>query len=565
MTSVHIYKSSVKVDLTQCDNMEKDNTKLRIKIRKIIKDINNDPEKLHQNEKMCHVCKKTFNLLLQHLSHSESCKENYPLSKIFILRLPSSIKMSECVCKCCNKRFKITSILKHLKHKTKLNCVSKYTDDELKYFKETSAIISKQKAKKWRKKNKEYYASHRSTYYQNNKEKFSEYYIKNKRQIAKRKSDHYVKNQAEISKRHSSYYQNSKVIRKYHRKFKNALSNNDYEKQCHILKEKSVYAKKVFLQKLKQLKEDQQKYALSNKTIASFENEIESTFAYIERKRQKVLEKLNNEWPLKIDTLGPFGFDEEKFDIVVALDILTVNTIQKIEWLFDSFSSRPLTPSFEKRIVQKYCRDKNSQHTCFKKELLRIDKKHTEECHKKLREKCEKYKNSAEAIIHCWTIKRLKEMIIFFRQQDIAPDLDQILSQLFIKIDEKIPQLQSKIDEVANEVKETICHWSIKTTKKWKKIHSSDDVFCDDMFENLKCELTYETDILEHQAQTKLKEISRDIGIKPPQNFWRQYFFWCEDTNCKCHEFKDAEEPQQNHFGGLQEKKKKNKKKSNQN
>ena len=235
MTSVHTYKSSVKVDLTQCNIMEKGNPELRIKIRKIIQDINNDPEKLYQMEEQCAVCKKTFKPLLQHLSHSESCKENFPLSKIFILRLPSSIKLSECICKCCNKSFKITSILKHLKHKTKLNCISKYTDDELNYFKETSTKITKQKAKKWRKKNKEYYASHRSTYYQNNKEKSSEYYIKNKRQIAKRKSDYYIKNQAEISKKHSAYYQNSKVIRKYHQKFKNALGNRDYEKQCNIL------------------------------------------------------------------------------------------------------------------------------------------------------------------------------------------------------------------------------------------------------------------------------------------------------------------------------------------
>ena len=93
-----------------------------------------------------------------------------------------SVRLTHLNCKCCNKRLKSTSILKHLSQKTKLNCINSYTEEELKLLKETSTKRTKVKISKWRKKNKQYYANHRKVYYEANKYK-----------LAKKESDHYAK------------------------------------------------------------------------------------------------------------------------------------------------------------------------------------------------------------------------------------------------------------------------------------------------------------------------------------------------------------------------------------
>ena len=523
--------------------MEKGNNKLRTKILNIIQNLNNDSEILNLTEQPCHVCKKTFKPLLQHVLHSESCKENYPLSKFFILRLPPGIKLPDWVCKCCKKKFQITSILKHLKHKTKLNCVGKYTDDELIYFKEIAAKITKYKAQKWRKKNKDYYASHRSSYYQNNRDVFakksSQYYIENKSHIAKRKSDNYIQNQAQIAKRHSAYYENAKVIRKYHQKFMKALRTNDYEKQCKILKEKSVYAKGVFIQKLIPFKEDKSKYALKKKTMESFENEIESAFTYLERKRQKVLEKLRNEWPLKI--YGAFGYDEDKHHIVVAVDILTVNTIKEIEYLFDNFSSRPSTPSCRKRIIEKYCHDKQSEHNYFKKELLRIDNKHTEECHTDLRKRLQKWKllfeNQDDGFVDLSILDIAKQTISFFREKvdSLPKEIEIEMTNLIEEIEKTLTELYSEINEVISEVTDVICQWNCGD-KGWKHKEKADTTFLEGSFENLKTHIYSKLHDLKHRVCTQMYNFCRLIAVEPPTLHFKE-IKKCHSLHCECSKF----------------------------
>ena len=106
-----------------------------------------------------------------------------------------SIRLTHFNCKCCKKRLKSTSILRHLRQKTKLNCISSYTEEELKSFKEKATKRTKFKIAKWRNKNEQYYASHRKDYYQKNKDR-----------IAKRESEHYHKNKDSIKKRQAEYY-----------------------------------------------------------------------------------------------------------------------------------------------------------------------------------------------------------------------------------------------------------------------------------------------------------------------------------------------------------------------
>ena len=106
-------------------------------------------------------------------------------------------KRTHVECKCCKKRLWTNRILQHLNHATKSDCKSNYSEDELNKLKEASQKRSANLRKKWKKKNKTYYASQRAGYYQVNKytlsKKSSEYYSKNKDKISKRQSEYYQK------------------------------------------------------------------------------------------------------------------------------------------------------------------------------------------------------------------------------------------------------------------------------------------------------------------------------------------------------------------------------------
>ena len=78
-------------------------------------------------------------------------------------------KRTHVECKCCKKRLWSNRILQHLNHATKSDCKSNYSEDELNKLKEASQKRSANLRKKWKKKNKTYYASQRAGYYQVNK------------------------------------------------------------------------------------------------------------------------------------------------------------------------------------------------------------------------------------------------------------------------------------------------------------------------------------------------------------------------------------------------------------
>ena len=112
----------------------------------------------------------------------------------------SGTKLTRIVCKCCKKKFKSNRILHHLNSHTKLNCISKYSEDELNSLKQESKKRSANLRKKWKIKNKTYYASQRAAHYEINKYKLSkqsaEYYATNKEKVLKRQSQYYLKRKA---------------------------------------------------------------------------------------------------------------------------------------------------------------------------------------------------------------------------------------------------------------------------------------------------------------------------------------------------------------------------------
>ena len=295
---------------------------------------------------------------------------------------------------------------------------------------------------------------------------------------------------------------------------------------------------KKFKDMMKILKEKKTPHKLKKKTLKFLDEVVESTDSFLKEEIDLISKKCNYYGD---DSLNRYTTEYDKdaaFDFIVTIQWLMDEMLDQLEFLLNSFiQNNNEKPSCLKK---KYLKNKLNTMKHFEEERSRIEEENIERAKMNLKESVSLiYKESCLKIIsYSSVLERANNTIKFFKQQEEIPlAVNQRLLKLSASIKKKIAELKSEIDEVEMEVNETICHWN---SKEWKKNESADIIFYEDMFENLKCHLKYEQKFLEHRIQQKLKEISREIALSPPEPFIKE-FFKCYDPDCKCFQFKDVE------------------------
>ena len=430
-----------------------------------------------------------------------------------------SVRLTHLNCKCCNKRLKSTSILKHLSQKTKLNCINSYTEEELKLLKETSTKRTKVKISKWRKKNKQYYANHRKVYYEANKYK-----------LAKKESDHYAKTKKKLqyyhrnkdSKKKAEYYKETKDRKLYNSNFNYLMKKMRYEyaspenvqifvsgfhKRCHEANEK-------FQEKLKDMKGKKTIQGWKNKSMKFLELEIETTVSTLISIVKETFEKFKSCYKKYDNRL--------RLEIFVLLHTHIEDRLNLIQQLINSF----IKGHDSEFIKWKYTFDKEEiLIESYNRELVYMKERFIDREKNEVQEKLKKAKIRIEKGHFPWFLKkRGTEIIAFFKSQDITPEIHDRLDRIKKSIESVFSEFQSENDDVVSEVGQIICQWN-KNTKKWREKKASDLMFITDMFENQEHHLDNEKMKLWHKLQFNLEDIHREIGAQPPKDLKVEEFF----------------------------------------
>ena len=429
-----------------------------------------------------------------------------------------SIRLTHLNCKCCKKRLKSTSILRHLSQKTKLNCISSYTEDELKSFKEKATKRTKFKIAKWRNKNEQYYANQRKHYYYENKEKIAkkeaEHYAKNKRKL-----QYYHKNKDSIKK--AEYYrQRGKYTKKFFHDLKSIHDSAVAQEVVSDFNERLRKTNEKFQEMLKSVKEKQPKHGWKNKSIRFLEFEVQSTILHL----RYIVTETFQKYKKSNDSMFSKQYDFRlKLDVFHTLHLQIGIRLDQVTCLLKSFIKGKDTEGFIKR---QYIHDKNASIEEYNEELKIIKENSVQRIQDKLHEKLRKSQIDIEKGLVPWFLKNTgTDMITFLRNQKIQPEHHEILDRLEKTVADKITEIQSEIEEVNLLVGETICKWKTNC-KKWRDKEASDSMFIKDMFEILTQNLERQKEKLGHILQFNLEYVYRNIAnVQPPKDLPIENFF----------------------------------------
>ena len=417
-------------------------------------------------------------------------------------------------CKFCRKTFKSTSILKHLSQ-TKKDCKLHYSEEELKSMKNDSIKRARYKERKWRTKHSGYYANYRADHYKRNKEI-----------LLKEQAEFDAKNRDKIKLRKSTYYQRR---RKYKEKFDYQLLKSSYinvGKICGLMKNKSSKMESEYKNMLEKLRMKKIEDKFVQKNLIFIEKEIESTTADILSVIHHTEKEMNSEYD-----------SDAKYDMSVSLFLLIDDVLENIEkflLILDKDHSK-----MDKTIKIEYLQRSDSAWKEFKEDRKKAKKAVVIRTHEGVKSYFKNRKKEAdEKLQYTSVVDRARENMSYFEEKGVEVDIQQKFRQIKEDISMVQKDLKNETNEVITEVGELICDWT-QNTINWKEKENSDREYIKFNFENLICYIKCEQSKLEHRVQVALKVISRDIQIPPLKPFFNEYFYKCDDSNCKCSEFND--------------------------
>ena len=435
-----------------------------------------------------------------------------------------SVKLTLIKCKSCKKRFKSNSILKHLSQATKKNCISIYTESELKTLKEQSSKHAKSKEKEWKRKNKKYYKGQRADYYK-----------KNKAEIAKKKSEYHAKKKKDVAKKHAQNYQN--------RKFFKLCRQQDYRIALSVLSNQCTSARLNLQKKINSIKEWPN--GIKKKTIKFIEKETSNTLAFLDEKRDALYQKIEDHRK----TIGITITDIERqiFDLMFHLKLLTDQRLDILDcFLQDSKDCE----NDEAEVKEIYMDMKNEYSTDYEREESKIDKKiikiQTKILHQNLKERLAKWRNdigNREDYVNMDTFNYAKETVSYFLNNSafankISTEIKQDMKDVFDMIDKKMTELHEEFEEVFTEVNDVICQWNCGTDN-WRQKNATDIEFLEDSFKNLMAYLKCEFCNLKHTVYIEMHNICKHIKIESPKKpFFKEVFDKCTNKYCHCSDFK---------------------------